>query len=67
MHLTILLVHPSVRCSKLIKLHANIMVQRCQICHMCTYFNDVMYIALFESQHSIDNGNFCHIAFLNML
>ena len=67
MHLTILLFHPCVPCSKLIKKKANIMVQRCQECYRGTYFNDVIYIALLYSQHIIDNGNFCHIAFLNIL
>ena len=39
------------------------MVQRYQKCYRGTYFNDAIYIALFLSQHSIDNGNFCHIVF----
>ena len=47
MHLTILLFHASVPCSKLIKKQANIMVQRCQKCYRGTYFNDVIYIAVF--------------------
>ena len=67
MHLTILLFHPSVPCSKLIKKQANIMVQRCQKCYRGTYFNDFIYTALLQIQHRIDNGNFCHIAFLNIL
>ena len=72
MHLTILLFHPSVPCSKLIKKQANIMVQRCQKCYRGTYFNDVIYIAIlyhiiYYNQHCMDNGNFCHIAFLNIL
>ena len=46
MQQTTLLFHPSVPCSKLIKMQANIMVQRCQKCYRGTYFNDVMYIAL---------------------
>ena len=55
MHLTILLFHPSELYSKLIK-QANIMVQRY-----------LKYIASLLSQHRIDNSNFCHIAFLNIL
>ena len=67
MHLTISSFHPSVPCSKLIKKQANIMAQLCQKCYRGTYFNDVIYIALLQSHHSIDNGYFCHIAFLNIL
>ena len=67
MHLTILLFHPRVPCSKLIKKKAHIMVQRCQKCYRGKYFNGVMYIALLLSHHIIDNGNFCYIAFLNIL
>ena len=43
------------------------MVQPCQKCYRGTYFNDVIYIASLQSQHNIDNGNFCYIAFLNIL
>ena len=46
MHLTILLFHPSVLYSKLIKQQANIMVQRCQKCYRGTSFNGVIYVAL---------------------
>ena len=67
MHLTILLFHPSVLYSKLIKKQTHIMVQRCQKRYRGTYFNDVIYIALLYGQYSIDNGIFCHIAFLNIL
>ena len=46
MHLTMLLFHPSVLYSKLIKKQANKMVQRYQKCYRGTYFNDVIHIAL---------------------
>ena len=48
MHLTILLFHPGMLYSKLIKKQPNIMVQRYQKCYRGTYFNDVIYISLYH-------------------
>ena len=49
MHLTILLFHPSVLYSKLVKKEANIMVQRCQKFYRGISMTSYIYIALLKS------------------
>ena len=67
MHLTILLFHPSVPCSKLMKQQANIMVQWCQKCYRVRILMPSYMSLYYKVSIALIKVIFCHIAFLNIL